>query len=75
MEQSFIYCRKLYITFSLLSTVGSRATATYRFGYVALDILNIIPEDAGVYTCRATNSIGQAETSANLRVTGKIIFF
>lgn len=51
---------------------GSRATATYRFGFVALDILNVINADAGVYTCRATNVMGQAETSANLRITGKI---
>lgn len=51
---------------------GSRATATYRFGFVALDILNVINADAGVYTCRATNVMGQAETSANLRITGKM---
>lgn len=53
---------------------GSRATVTYRFGFVALDILNVIQADAGVYTCRATNVMGQAETSANLRVTGKLPF-
>lgn len=57
--------------YSLVPT-GSRATATYRFGFVALDILNVINADAGVYTCRATNVMGQAETSANLRITGKI---
>ncbi|XP_042888253.1 titin-like isoform X7 [Penaeus japonicus] len=48
---------------------SSRATVTYRFGFVALDILNVIKADAGVYTCRATNAKGQAETSANLRIT------
>lgn len=48
---------------------SSRATVTYRFGFVALDILNVIKADAGVYTCRATNVKGQAETSANLRIT------
>ncbi|RXG68646.1 Titin, partial [Armadillidium vulgare] len=50
---------------------SSRATVTYRFGYVALDVLNVIDQDAGVYTCRASNVMGQAETSANLRVTDK----
>ncbi|KAG7174091.1 Titin-like 19 [Homarus americanus] len=50
-------------------SASSRATVTYRFGFVALDLLNVIKADAGVYTCRATNVKGQAETSANLRVT------
>ncbi|KAK8746938.1 hypothetical protein OTU49_016904 [Cherax quadricarinatus] len=50
-------------------SASSRATVTYRFGFVALDILNVINADSGVYTCRATNVKGQAETSANLRVT------
>ena len=54
---------------------GSRATVTYRFGYVALDILNVIKADAGVYTCRAANAIGQAETSANLRISGNYLFY
>ncbi|KAK3888336.1 hypothetical protein Pcinc_007597 [Petrolisthes cinctipes] len=52
-------------------SASSRATATYRFGFVALDILNVINADAGVYTCRATNVMGQAETSANLRITDR----
>lgn len=51
-------------------TAGSRATVTWRFGFVALDLLNVINADAGVYTCRATNVKGQDETSANLRITG-----
>ena len=50
---------------------GSRATVTWRFGFVALDILNVITADAGVYTCRATNVKGQDDTSANLRITGE----
>lgn len=50
---------------------GSRATVTWRFGFVALDLLNVITADAGVYTCRATNVKGQDETSANLRITGE----
>jgi len=48
---------------------SSRATTTYRFGYVALDILNVIKADTGVYTCRASNVMGQAEVSANLRIS------
>lgn len=53
-----------------LPSSGSRATVTWRFGFVALDILNVISTDAGVYTCRATNIKGYDDTSANLRITG-----
>lgn len=54
-------------------STGSRATVTWRFGFVALDLLNVITADAGVYTCRATNVKGQDETSANLRITGGLL--
>ncbi|KAG0723055.1 Titin [Chionoecetes opilio] len=50
---------------------SSRATVTWRFGFVALDLLNVITNDAGVYTCRATNVKGQDETQASLRITDR----
>jgi hypothetical protein len=37
---------------------------------VALDLLSIYAEDAGVYTCHARNAYGEAETSASVKVTG-----
>lgn len=43
---------------------GSRFTETNNFGFVALDILSCLPEDAGTYTCRAINRLGEAVTSA-----------
>lgn len=43
---------------------GSRFTETNSFGFVALDILSCLPEDAGTYTCRAINALGEAVTSA-----------
>lgn len=43
---------------------GSRFSETNNFGFVALDILYAYPEDSGTYTCRATNAIGEAVTSA-----------
>uniref|UniRef100_A0A1I8N5F2 Ig-like domain-containing protein n=2 Tax=Musca domestica TaxID=7370 RepID=A0A1I8N5F2_MUSDO len=43
---------------------GSRFTETNNFGFVALDIMSCLPEDAGTYTCRAYNAIGEAITSA-----------
>uniref|UniRef100_A0A0K8UMS0 Regulatory protein zeste n=1 Tax=Bactrocera latifrons TaxID=174628 RepID=A0A0K8UMS0_BACLA len=43
---------------------GSRFTETNNFGFVALDIMSCLPEDAGTYTCRAFNAVGEAITSA-----------
>ncbi|XP_013787479.1 titin-like, partial [Limulus polyphemus] len=50
---------------------GHRYRLFHDFGYVALTILSVVPEDAGSYTCRATNSIGTAEISANLNCQSK----
>lgn len=36
-----------------------------------LDIKETYPEDSGIFTCRATNNAGQAETSAMLTVKSK----
>lgn len=50
---------------------GSRFTETNSFGFVALDILYTYPEDSGTYTCRATNALGEAVTSAACLVESK----
>lgn len=50
---------------------GSRFTETNNFGFVALDILSTMPEDAGTYTCRAINALGEAVTSAAATVHSK----
>ena len=47
-------------------TIGSRFRPIHDFGYVALDIIGLISEDSGVYTCRAVNAAGVDETSAQL---------
>lgn len=41
------------------------------FGYVALNMKYVNPEDSGTYTCRAINELGQAVTSAQLVVQCK----
>lgn len=48
--------------------MGSRFRLIHDFGYVALDINDLIEEDSGVYTCVATNLMGKDELTANLKV-------
>lgn len=56
-------------------TVGHRFRPIHDFGYVALDIVDLIAEDSGTYTCRAVNLIGSDETQCSLvcRSSGQII--
>ena len=50
------------------SLTGSRFHPIHDFGYVALDIADLIAEDSGIYTCRATNLAGVDEAVAQLIV-------
>ena len=49
-------------------TIGSRFRTYNDFGFVALDIVGVIAQDNGQYVCRATNQLGQAESSATVQV-------
>ena len=53
------------------SFAGSRATTTFRFGFIALDLISIILEDSGEYVCRVTSQSGCVESQALLTVTGQ----
>jgi len=53
---------------------GSRITSIFNFGYVSLNIMHLRAEDAGSYTVRAVNRLGEAISSATLRVFGKLFF-
>ena len=57
-----------HLTF-LTPSSGHRHRPLHDFGYVALDIVGTIPEDNGIYTCRATNGLGYDETSAILKTS------
>lgn len=50
---------------------ANRVTTMHDFGYVALNMKYVNPEDSGTYTCRALNELGQAVTSASLIVQCK----
>lgn len=49
---------------------GSRFGVTNDFGFVALDIGGVRPEDSGTYTCRASNELGQAVATCSVLVRG-----
>ncbi len=51
--------------------IGSRFQTTNDFGYVALDIQYVQPEDSGTYMVHATNELGEAITTATMRVKCK----
>uniref|UniRef100_A0A1B0FY72 Ig-like domain-containing protein n=1 Tax=Phlebotomus papatasi TaxID=29031 RepID=A0A1B0FY72_PHLPP len=51
-------------------TVGHRFRPIHDFGYVALDIIDLIAEDSATYTCRAVNFVGSDETQCNLICRG-----
>uniref|UniRef100_A0A0N5ALN5 Immunoglobulin I-set domain protein n=1 Tax=Syphacia muris TaxID=451379 RepID=A0A0N5ALN5_9BILA len=40
------------------------------FGNVSLTIVHVVPEDSGVYTCKAINRSGDASTSATVKIPG-----
>lgn len=57
--------------FNVCDVAGSRITTTFRFGFIALDMLSIVPEDAGEYACVVVSATGNAQSVAKLTVTGK----
>lgn len=50
---------------------ASRFHVTFDFGYVALDIQKCIPEDAGEYSVKAINALGQCKSAINMIVHAK----
>lgn len=51
---------------------GSRITTIFNFGYVSLNIMHLRAEDAGSYTVRAVNRLGEAISTGTLSVLGKL---
>jgi len=64
----FITCKS---NIKILNFPGHRFRTTYDFGFAALDILSVYPEDSGEYTCKATNKLGTATSSIKLNVKCK----
>ena len=53
------------VTFS-----GHKIKPQYDFDFVALDLLSVYPEDSGTYTCTARNALGEATSSATVKIAG-----
>jgi len=49
---------------------ASRFRITFDFGYVALDITHVVPEDDTECTVKAINNLGHCTSSISLRVQG-----
>lgn len=49
-------------------SAANRIQMYHDFGYVALDILNVRADDAGVYSVIARNQLGEAQVSATMVV-------
>lgn len=50
---------------------GHRYKTQHDFGYVALNILYMYPEDSGVYTVVAKNEMGETFSQVKVECTGK----
>jgi hypothetical protein len=50
---------------------ASRIHTLCDFGYVALDIGQLIESDAGTYTCKVKNKFGEATSSVTLSIAGQ----
>lgn len=55
--------------------LANRTQTYHDFGYVALDIVSVREDDAGVYTVVARNSLGEAQAQATMVVESKFNFF
>lgn len=56
-----------YLNGILLDSQDSRVITTNRYGYIALTLMNVSPQDSGIVTCKLRNQYGEAVTSATLK--------
>lgn len=55
--------------------LGSRIRSTFDFGLVSLTVNSLRPDDSAIYTCKATNLLGEAVSTCTIKVEGKIYLF
>lgn len=49
-------------------TTGSRLKSTFDFGLVTLSINGLREDDSGIYTCKATNLLGEAVSTSSIKI-------
>lgn len=59
---------------AIISFAGSRIRSTFDFGLVTLSINGLRADDSAIYTCKATNLLGEAVSTATLKIDGSIFF-
>jgi hypothetical protein len=68
-------CTEIRDTYVFVIFIGSRITRTHDFGFVALDMTHVRGEDEGVYICRASNALGEAVTTASMKIRSKLLIY
>ena len=52
------------------SSTGTRIRSTFDFGLVTLTVNGLRPDDSAIYTCKATNLLGEAVSTCTLKIEG-----
>ena len=52
-------------------STGHCFRTVHDFGFAALDILSVYPEDSGEYTIKATNKLGSCTSTLNINVSSR----
>lgn len=52
-------------------SLGSRIRSTFDFGLVTLSVNSLRADDSAIYTCKATNLLGEAVSTCTLKIEGK----
>jgi len=50
---------------------GTRLRSTFDFGLVTLSINGLRPDDSAIYTCKATNLLGEAVSTCSLKIADR----
>lgn len=51
--------------------IGTRLRSTFDFGLVSLSINGLRPDDSAIYTCKATNLLGEAVSTSSLKIVDR----
>lgn len=64
-----------YLKSKFIGILGARLRSTFDFGLVTLSINSLRADDSAIYTCKATNLLGEAVSTCTLKIEGKTTVF